>query len=85
MVCKLFESYVDKIDGSVIHFANQIKNMIEFHLSANPNVFSALPSELTNSHFFQNTDYLTQIECGMTVLTLLSYLAPTREDLVLII
>lgn len=38
-VCKLIESYIDKVDGSVNSFTNQIVNMILFHLTANPNHF----------------------------------------------
>jgi hypothetical protein len=52
-VCKLIESYVDRVDGSITLFSAALQNMIEFHLSANPVVFAQLPAELTESAFFQ--------------------------------
>jgi hypothetical protein len=41
--CKLIESYVDRIDGSIAVFSSALVNAIEFHLSANPNFFNQLP------------------------------------------
>lgn len=51
--CKLIESYVDKIDGSLSIFSSNMYQAIEFHLSANPNNFNSLPLELTESRFFK--------------------------------
>ena len=59
--------------------------MIEFHLSANPNIFAQLPPELTESSFFQQTDYLVQIECGLLIFSLFSYLSVGRGELVEIV
>lgn len=46
-VCKLIESYVDRVDGSITFYCLALQNMTEFHLSANPNIFAQLPAELT--------------------------------------
>lgn len=37
--CKLIESFVDRIDGSISHLSNHIYDMILFHLTANINTF----------------------------------------------
>lgn len=59
--------------------------MIIFHLTANPNAFNKLPEELVETYFFKNVGYEIQIECGLTILALLSYIAPGRDDLVFLI
>lgn len=79
--CKLIEAYVDKVDGSITLFTAEIRHMIEFHLTANPNSFAQLPPELTEGAFFRE-DYMVQVECGLMVLALLSYLSIGREELV---
>jgi hypothetical protein len=59
--------------------------MIEFHLSASPNIYAQLPPELTASPFFQQGDYLVQIESGLLVLGLFSYLSIGREEMVIMV
>lgn len=84
-VCKLVESFVDKIDGSLLLLATHMRHLVEFHLTANPYHYQQLPPALTEGYFFAKTDYHVQIDCALSVLALLSYLAPTRTDLVLLV
>lgn len=84
-VCKLIESYIDRVDGSITHFTNALQNMIEFHLSANPNIYAQLPPELTASPFFQQADFLVQIESGLLVFGLFSYLSVGRDEIVVMV
>lgn len=81
-VCSLLESYVDKIDGSLLFITTNLLQMIEFQLTANVNIIEKISPELIESPFFKNVNYLIQIECGLTGVALLSYMAPGREDIV---
>lgn len=73
---------MDKTDGSISHFARSADNLIRFQLIGDNKYLSELPPEICCSYFFQSCPAHGQIECCLTLLSLVSYLAPTREDIV---
>ena len=78
---KLIEAYVDKIDGTTFELSNHLVNLIYFQLTANPRHFSGLSQQLTESYFFKKVNYLSQIECSLMVLSLISYTSPGRQEI----
>lgn len=78
---KLCESLADELDGTLTHAFTTIISLIDFQLTADPQFFHPLPPALTDSYYYQHSDYCQQIEAGLTILSVVSYYGDNRMDL----
>jgi hypothetical protein len=79
---RLIEAFVDQVDGSLNKISQAGINIIHFQLTANPKYYQLIPNAMSDSPFFKNCAYETQIETTLTVLGLMSYLGSGRTDIV---